>query len=109
MQIVPLRAVPSQTLSVQLDGQSCQINVRQLFYGVFIDVYSNNDLVVAGVQCENLNRIVRSRYLGFSGDLTFIDQQTDDNGQGTDPSYEGFGTRYLLCYLSETEIPATEG
>jgi hypothetical protein len=106
MQQIPLRAVPSQTLSVQLGNQSCQINVFQRFFGLFIDLYSNNDLIVAGVQCENMNRIVRNGYFGFSGDLTFYDQQTDDNGLGLDPEYRGLGDRYLLIYLTEEEMEA---
>lgn len=104
MQQIPLRAVPSQTLSVQLGTQSCQINVFQRFFGLFIDLYADNTLIVAGVQCENMNRIVRNTYFGFSGDLTFYDQQTDDNGLGLDPNYEGLGDRYLLVYLTAEEL-----
>jgi len=104
VQNIPLRAVPSQTFSVQLGLQSCQINVYQRFYGVFLDLYSDNVLIVGGVQCENLNRIVRSKYLGFDGDLIFYDQQTDDKGLGTDLVYTGFGDRYLLLYLTDANL-----
>lgn len=106
MQTIPLRAVPSQTLSVQLDGQSCQINVKQLFYGVFVDLYVDNVAVILGVQAENLNRIVRDAYLGFAGDLFFYDTQTTSEG-GSDPDYAGFGDRFVLIYLSASEIVVT--
>lgn len=102
--IIPLQRVPSQTLSVLVANQSCQINVYQRFYGVFFDLYADNVLVVGGVKCQNLNRLVRDKYLGFIGDFTFFDQQTDDNNLGTDPQYEGFGTRYLLLYLTPDEV-----
>lgn len=58
MQIVPLNAVPSQTLSVQLAEQSCVLNVYQKFFGLFVDVFSNGELIIAGVLAQNLNRIV---------------------------------------------------
>lgn len=94
MQVVPLQPIASQTLNVQVNGQSCQLNVYQKFYGLFMDVYSGGTLVIAGVQCENLNRIVRSLYLGFQGDFAFFDTQGS-----ADPSYTGLGSRYLLLYF----------
>lgn len=104
MQIVPLNALPSQTLSVQLAGQSCVLNVYQKFFGLFVDVYSNGVLIIAGVLAQNLNRIVRSLYLGFSGDFAFADTQGTD-----DPVYTGLGTRWQLVYLEATDLPANEG
>lgn len=104
MQIVPTKAIPNQTLQVQLDSQPCTLNVYQLAYGLFIDVYVGNALVVAGVICENLNRIVRSLYLGFSGDLAFFDTQGTD-----DPVYTGLGARFQLVYLEESDLPSGEG
>ena len=53
----------------------------------------NDVLIVAGMICLDRVRIVRHEYLGFIGNLVFIDTQ------GTsDPEYTGFGSRYLLIY-----------
>lgn len=99
MQQVPLQALPNQTVNVQLNGQSCTLNVYQKSTGLFMDVLVNDVLIIGGVICQNLNRIVRSRYLGFIGDFAFIDTQ------GTlDPYYQGIGTRYFLLYLLPTEL-----
>jgi hypothetical protein len=104
MQTIPLQPVPNQTLMVQLAGQTCQINVYQKFYGLFCDLYVANTLIIAGVLCENLNRIVRSLYLGFVGDLGFYDTQ------GTsDPDYAGLGSRFLLIYLEASDLPPGQG
>ncbi len=84
MQIVPLIATPSQTLSITLDGQNCKLNIYQKAFGLFMDVYVSNVLIIGGVICENLNRIVRSTYLGFIGDFVFLDNQ----GM-SDPVYSG--------------------
>src|ERR1700744_3004499 len=104
MQIIPLQAVPNQTLLVDLNGQSSQINVYQTNWGVFLDLYVSNVLIIGGVICQNLNRIVRSAYLGFSGDLCFIDNQGSD-----DPVYTGLGTRFSLAYLEASDLQPGEG
>ena len=104
MQIIPLQPIPNQTLTVNLDGQICQLNVYQLGASLYIDVLVNNVLIIGGVICENLNRIVRSLYLGFQGDLAFID------GQGSsDPVYTGLGSRYSLAYVEADELLPNEG
>jgi hypothetical protein len=99
MLTVPLKAVPSQAVTVTLAGQNCQINVYQRFYGLFVDLYVDNALVIAGVLALNLNKIVRSAYFGFSGDLAFVDTQGAD-----DPSYSGLGSRFVLAYWDAGEM-----
>lgn len=108
MQIVPLQAVPNQTVTITLNGQVSQIDVYTTDWGLFLDLYVNNVLIIGGVICENLNRIVRSLYLGFEGDLAFI-----DNYGSTDPVYAGLGpttaARYNLAYLSPSDLLSGEG
>jgi hypothetical protein len=101
MLIVPLQAVASQAVTVSLGGQLCQLNVYQRAFGLFIDVLVNNSLIIGGVICLNQNLIVRSAYLGFIGDLAFVDTQGT-----TDPTYTGLGSRYQLGYLSPAEVAA---
>jgi hypothetical protein len=104
MLLVPLQPLPSQVVNVVLDSQPCTINVSQKFYGIFVDLYINNVLIIAGTLALNLTRMVRSLYLGFSGDLVFLDTQ------GTqDPYYTGLGTRYQLIYLETTDLPPGVG
>lgn len=97
--IIPLQPIPSQVIVSLLASQSCKIAVYQKNTGMFVDIYVNDALVIGGVIAEDRNRIVRSLYLGFNGDLAFIDIQ------GTaDPEYTGLGTRYVLAYLSADEL-----
>lgn len=100
MQLIPIQSIKNQTLQVQLDNQPCTLDIYQLAYGLFMNVYLNNTLIVAGVICENLNRIVRSVYLGLSGDFVFVDTQGS-----SDPIYNELGSRFQLIYLSASEIP----
>lgn len=99
-QIVPIQALKSQQVQVQLGGQACTLNIYQQAFGLYIDVYVGGTLIIAGVICENLNRIVRSIYLGFSGDFTFWDTQGTE-----DPVYTGLGARWQLVYMEPGEAP----
>lgn len=104
MLLVPLSATPSQTVNVILANQACTINVYQKFYGLFCDVFVNNAPIITGVLCLNQAYIVRSLYLGFTGDLAFFDTQ------GTsDPTYTGVGSRFVLLYLETSDLPSTYG
>lgn len=99
MLIVPLQEVPAQIVSVTLANQLCKLKVYQTRYGLFIDIYVNDALILGGVICQNLNRIVRDSYLGFVGDFLFLDNQGTN-----DPDYTGLGGRYSLCYLETTDL-----
>lgn len=90
---IPLVAAASQTMSVQLGGQLCRINVYQKATGIYLDLYVSDVLIVGGVICENFNPVVRSLYLGFRGDLYFWDSQGV-----SDPDYTGLGGRFLLLW-----------
>lgn len=102
-QIVPLQAVPNQTLTVALDGQNCDLNVYQKNTGLFIDVLLSGIPVILDVKCNNADRIVRDAYLGFIGDFSFFDTQPDPVTGGADPDYTGLGGRFQLVYIEATD------
>jgi len=102
MIVVPLQALPSQTVSVTLGGQACDIHVYQRSTGLYLDLSVANTPVIGGVIAHDRNRLVRSLYLGFVGDLAFVDTQ------GTsDPDYTGLADRFLLIYFSPEELAAS--
>lgn len=92
---IPLTAVANQTVSMQLDGQLCRVTVYEKATGLFVDLYVNDSVLIAGVIGENFNPMVRSAYLGFRGDLYFWDSQGE-----SDPDYSGLADRYLLLWDS---------
>jgi hypothetical protein len=98
---IPVQPVPNQTLQAQLGGQNCRINIAQKNTGLYVDLYVDESLVIGGVIGQNENRIVRSEYLGFIGDLAFVDTRGT-----TDPVYTGLGSRFKLIYLEETDLPS---
>lgn len=99
-QIVPLEAVPNQTFAVALADQNVQLNIYQKGDFLYMDVFLNNEAVILAVICQNLNRIVRNRYLGFLGDFMFYDTQGS-----SDPEYTGLENRYVLYYVLDAELP----
>ena len=99
MLIVPLVAVPSQTLTIQLSNQPCTINIYQLSTGLFADLFVNDSPIITSVIGQDRNRIVRDLYLGFIGDLAFFDTQGTD-----DPLWTGLGARWILGYLTAADL-----
>ena len=104
LEITGIDPVPSQTFTVNLANQACQIDLQQLSTGLYMTLAVNNTVIIQGVICENLNRIVRDLYLGFIGDFVFFDNQ------GTsDPYYTGLGSQFSLVYLEASDLAAGIG
>jgi hypothetical protein len=93
MQVIPLTAVASQSFTIQLNGQNCEINIYQKSTGLYFDLILNGSGIVNTMICLNAVGLVREIYLGFIGQLVFIDTQGTD-----DPYYTGLGSRYILTY-----------
>jgi hypothetical protein len=104
MLIIPLTAVPAQTVEVILVQQSCRITVRQKSTGMYLDLYKSGALLIGGVICQDRNRIVRDAYFGFIGDLCFLDNEGRE-----DPVFTGLGVRFSLAYLEVADLLLIEG
>jgi hypothetical protein len=64
-----------------------------------MDLTVNGNPIMQGVPCLYGNKMVRYSYLGFQGDLVFL-----DNVGQLDPAYEGLGGRFILYYIEESEL-----
>ena len=102
MIVVPLQSLPSQTVRVTLAAQVCDVHVYQRSTGLYVDLTVADTLVIGGVIAHDRNRIVRSDYLGFTGDLAIVDTQGV-----SDPDYTGLDARYLLIWFSPEELIAS--
>jgi hypothetical protein len=92
---IPIKNTPNQTLKVVLGGQYCRIDLTTLTTGLYMDLFVDDNPIIQGAICLFDTYIVRQAYLGFIGDLFFIDTQGNDN-----PEYSGLGTRFFLFYVS---------
>lgn len=104
MQTIKLKPEPSLALDVDLGGQPVHLDIRQKSTGMFLDLTVADRRLLAGVICQDRNRLVRSTYLGFIGDLAFVDTQGS-----SDPTYTGLGSRFLLMWLEPSDTPAAIG
>ncbi len=99
MLLVPLEAVPSQTLAIKLGGQSCSIAIRENGGNLYFNLLVSNSPIIVGSICRNRQRLlVGLEYRGFIGDFVFVDSQGDEQ-----PSYTGLGDRWQLYYLGVDE------
>lgn len=67
--------------------------------GLFLDLYINNAVVRTATICRDRVKLIRDAYLGFVGDLEFMDTQGLQ-----DPDYTGLGARYQLVYLEQADL-----
>lgn len=99
MKEIPIDAVPSQKLNVTLAEQYCTISIYTIPRGLFLDLSVDGSPIVTGALCLNGARLMREAYLGFTGDLVFVDTQGS-----ADPSYTGLGSRFVLFYLEASDL-----
>jgi hypothetical protein len=114
---IPLQAVPSQSLSITLDGQAAEINVYQLGTPPYTHMYF--DLTESG-QAIVTCRIIRgygnlpntqpqllledAQYQGFEGDFILVDTLASPTVPALDPEYTGLGSRWQLIYVEASDL-----
>jgi hypothetical protein len=114
MQTIPLTAVPSQSATVALSGQSVTVNVYQLGFPpvaeLYCDVQSNGAPIASCRKARAFSgstteaapfMLLDSAYWGFQGDFLFIDTQGDE-----DPQFSGLGSRWQLVYYTPDDLAA---
>lgn len=92
---IPLATTASQTLNVVLNQQLIRLDIYQRSTGLYMNVWLDDTMVVAGAICQNLNPVVHADYLGLGGDFVFVDTQGSD-----DPTYDGLSGRYVLIFAT---------
>ncbi|MFZ4835756.1 phage baseplate plug family protein [Rouxiella sp. Mn2063] len=99
MRNVSIEPEKSQSISVSLGGQRCEIRLIQRTTFLYMDLTSNGVPLIQGVPCLYGNKMVGYKHLGFLGDLVFI-----DNVGQRDPEWSGLGTRFSLYYIEESDL-----
>lgn len=114
MLIVPVQAIPAQSLNVTLNGQACLLTLRQndsvpnFDSALYLSVAWSSATVPSGqlngILCLNAVRIFRNLYWGFLGDFAFFDTAPDPVYGPQAPYYTGLGSRFILAYLETTDL-----
>jgi len=66
---------------------------------LYFDLSVSGKPIVKGMICRDRVKLIRYSYLGFIGDLIFMDTFAK-----LDPTYDGLGSRYILLYLESSDI-----
>lgn len=82
---------PAQSLFVPIGGYGALVTLAQKATGLYADVSVAGVPLVSSVLCRDGAPIINAPYLGFPGDLAFIDTQGN-----SDPDWLGLATRYAL-------------
>lgn len=96
---IVLKPLKAQRFTVTLNNQECEIRLAQRSTGLYLDLTVDSAPCLQGVLCLNGNKIVRYRYLSFSGELFF-----SDLSGSADPDWSGLGDRFKLYYLAPEEL-----
>lgn len=97
---IPLNAIPNQQFTVTLDGQICQIRLYWRYDHLYCDLNVQDEVICTGTLCVTNEFILQQPKLNFSGNLLFVDKE----GHGTQPDYKELGTRFVLCFVPESEM-----
>lgn len=106
---IPLQAIPSQELSIQLDGNNYDIRLHScnntpLTLGTAImtaTIAMNGNLLIENVRCVPNYVLLPYQYLA-TGNFLIITNNDDY------PDYKQFGITQYLIYASQAELEAIE-
>lgn len=91
--VIPLNAVAQQSVQTTLSGQSVQLDIQQRRTGLYMNIWLNGTMIIAGLLCQDRTWLVQKSYFGMPGDMIFADQEGE-----ADPEYSGLSGRYVLMY-----------
>ena len=102
MNIIPLQAIPNQSLTVQIDNISYDIRVHLCSNVMAFDITIAGVLVIQGMRAVSGFPIIPAVYLE-NGNFVVLTQNDDY------PYYDQFGITQFLYYASQAELEAIRG
>jgi len=96
---IPVQPIPSQSVKCVLEEQNVIVKITQSYNGINADVSVNGEAVSTAVIIRNAVQLCATNRYKLSGALFIIDTQGDE-----DPFAEGLGERFILVYLSGSEL-----
>lgn len=97
MQIVPLQAIPNQSITLQIDNNFYELTIKTTRGITAVSITINNIVVVSSARAVAGEFIIQSKYLQ-NGNFAFY---TPNNYL---PDYTLFGTTQQLLYYSPSEL-----
>ncbi len=100
--IVPLQAIPNQTVSITLGDSSYAVSLRETNGVMSVDLARDNVVLLRGIRAVYGSPLIPYKYLE-AGNFIFL---TLD---GNLPDYTLFGTTQFLLFYSASELGAIRG
>ena len=97
-QIIPIQPTPSQTVKTTVGNAQLRILIACKNQGTFVSINMDDEDISNNVLAHDYCPLIQSDYLGFPGNLMFIDTQGEE-----DPDYKLLGSRWILVYLTAEE------
>jgi hypothetical protein len=102
MELIPLQAVPNQTLSVQIDNNSFDIQIQDCGGIMAASIVVNNVPLITGARAVNGFPIIPYAYLETNvGNFTFI---ASNDSQNEYPYWDRFNTDLQFVYVSPADL-----
>lgn len=98
--IIPLNKTPNQSLSVNLDGYTFDIQIKALDDVMAASVTVDDEVVVQNMRVLSGVPMIPFTYLE-KGNLIFI---ADASSQEEIPYYDSFGEAFTLMYFTQAEL-----
>lgn len=95
---IPLGAIPYQIVSVVVNDQAFEIEIRQLGESVFTTTSVDGELVASTVRAVAGGSITPWPSANVNTSVVWVDTQGED-----DPQYNGLGDRWLLAFEEAEE------
>ncbi len=101
-EVVPIDAIPNQSLSIVLDNDRYDIVLKSTQTSTIAYISSNEELLIEGVRCVGGTPLIPYEYLrAGAGNFIFSTPREQI------PYYPNFGTDQFLFYFSASELEAS--
>ena len=90
---IPLSQIPNQVVSVVVNDQAFQIEIRQLGGSVYTTTTVDGELIASSVRAVANGSITPWPSSSVNTQVIWVDMQGDD-----DPQYQGLGGRWVLAF-----------
>ncbi len=103
MKVIPLKAIPNQRLSVNLEGVNWTLTIKAGRHATYLDIERESEVIAVGMRAVANTPIIPYRYLTDGTNLAFITENDDL------PWYESFDRTQSLIIWSDDGLTTNTG
>ena len=104
---IPLLQIPNQELNIELNEQSCTLQIRQMGDYVYLSLTVDQTVIRNNAICMVGMPILYGCEDKFNGNFYLVDASAPADLQ-EQPNYEEFSDRFKLLYLTADEVASDD-